>query len=87
MIAKIVSQPKPPYTEEARANNITSKVVLRVVMTAEGEVTSIRVIQGIPYGLTERAVVWAKQIRFTLAMKNGRAVSMSTQVEYLFQLY
>jgi TonB family protein len=85
--ARVLSKPEPQYTEDARKNQITGTVVLRAVFTSGGQVTSIRAVSGLPYGLTERAIAAARQIRFTPAMKDGRAVSMYIQLEYNFNLY
>ncbi|MBA2527809.1 MAG: energy transducer TonB [Pyrinomonadaceae bacterium] len=85
--ARVLSKPEPQYTEEARKNQITGTVVLRAVFTSGGQVTNIRSVSGLPHGLTERAIAAARQIRFSPAMKDGRAVSMYIQLEYNFNLY
>ena len=85
--ARVLSKPEPQYTEDARKNQITGTVVLRAVFTSGGQVTSIRAVSGLPYGLTERAIAAARQIRFTPATKDGRPVSMYIQLEYNFNLY
>jgi len=85
--ARVLSKPEPQYTEEARKNQITGTVVLRAVFTSGGQVTSIRAVNGLPFGLTERAIAAARQIRFTPATKDGRPVSMYIQLEYNFNLY
>ncbi len=85
--ARVLSKPEPQYTEEARKNQITGTVVLRAVFTSGGQVTNIRSVSGLPYGLTERAIAAARQIRFSPAMKDGRPVSMYIQLEYNFNLY
>jgi TonB family protein len=85
--ARILSRPEPQYTEEARRNQISGTVVLKAVFSSSGQVTNIRAINGLPYGLTERAIAAARQIRFTPAQKDGRAVSQYIQIEYNFNLY
>ncbi|HJP94890.1 MAG TPA: energy transducer TonB [Pyrinomonadaceae bacterium] len=85
--ARLLFKPEPQYTEEARVNQITGTVVLRVVFSSSGEVDQIRAIRTLPYGLTERAIAAARQIRFVPAMKNGRPVSVFMQLEYNFNLY
>jgi TonB family protein len=85
--ARVLSKPEPQYTEEARKNQITGTVVLRAVFTSGGQVTNIRAVSGLPYGLTERAIAAARLIKFSPAMKDGRAVSMYIQLEYNFNLY
>jgi TonB family protein len=85
--ARVLSKPEPQYTEDARKNQITGTVVLRAVFTSGGQVTNIRAVSGLPYGLTERAIAAARLIKFSPAMKDGRAVSMYIQLEYNFNLY
>jgi periplasmic protein TonB len=85
--ARLLFKPEPQYTEEARVNQITGTVVLRVVFSSSGEVNQIRAVRTLPFGLTERAIAAARQIRFVPAMKNGRPVSVFMQLEYNFNLY
>jgi TonB family protein len=85
--ARIISKPEPQYTEEARRNQISGTVVLKAVFSSSGQVTNIRAVSNLPYGLTERAIAAARQIRFSPAMKDGRAVSQYIQIEYNFNLY
>src|SRR5215208_6325317 len=85
--ARLISKPEPQYTEEARKNQITGTVVLKVVFASSGQVTNIRTVSGLPYGLTERAIAAARQIKFTPATKDGHQVSMWMQLEYNFNLY
>jgi TonB family protein len=85
--ARILSKPDPTYTEEARQNQITGTVVLRVVMSASGEVTNIHAVSSLPYGLTERAIAAAKQVKFVPATKDGHPVSMWIELQYNFNLY
>ena len=84
---RILSRPEPQYTEEARKNQVSGTIVLRAVFSANGEVTNIRTVSGLPYGLTERAMAAARQIKFAPATKDGRKVSQYIQLEYNFNLY
>jgi protein TonB len=85
--ARILSKPEPQYTEEARKNQITGTVVLKAILSSSGEVTSIRPISQLPFGLTEKTIAAARQIKFTPAIKDGHAVSQWIQIEYNFNLY
>jgi TonB family protein len=85
--ARVLSKPEPQYTEEARKNQVTGTVVLRAVFTSGGQVTNIRAVSGLPYGLTERAIAAARQIKFSPATKDGHAVSMYIELQYNFNLY
>src|SRR5579871_5706936 len=53
---EIVFKPKPQYTEEGRKQGIDGEVRLEVLFSANGAVHVIRVLQGLGYGLDERAV-------------------------------
>lgn len=85
--ARVIAKPEPQYTEDARRNQITGSVVLRVVFSRTGEVTNIRALNPLPFGLTERAIAAARQIRFRPATKDGRPVNVYMQLEYNFNLY
>jgi TonB family protein len=85
--ARVLAKPEPQYTEDARRNQITGSVVLRVVFSRTGEVTNIRAINALPFGLTERAIAAARLIHFRPATKDGRPVNVYMQLEYNFNLY
>jgi len=84
---RVLEKPEPSYTHDAKTGQAVGTVVLRVVFAANGTVTNIRVVQGLPYGLTEKAIDAAKKIKFIPAMKDGKNVSMWMQLEYHFNLY
>jgi TonB family protein len=77
----------PSYTDEAKKHGVTGVVILKAVISPTGEVTNVEVISGLPYGLTEKAIEAAKSLKFSPAMKNGKHVPMSMQMEYNFNLY
>ena len=83
----ILYREKAKYTEEARQNKVQGVVVLQVVFTADGRITSIRTVRGLPDGLTEKAIEAAQKIRFNPATKNGQPVSVRGTLEFTFNLY
>ena len=58
--------------------------MLRAVLSSNGSVTQVRAITSLPFGLTEKAMVAAHKIKFEPATKDGKPVSMYTQIEYHF---
>jgi TonB family protein len=84
---KILYTEKPKYTEEARQNKIQGTVVLSVIFSADGRISNIRVVRGLPDGLTEKAIEAAQKIRFNPAVKNGAPVSVRTNLEFSFNMY
>jgi TonB family protein len=85
--ALIVYKPEPPYTEEARKNNVTGVVRLRVVLNSTGHVTDAEVLKPLSDGLTESALRVARHMRFFPAVKDGRPVSQYVMLEYNFNIY
>lgn len=84
---RVISQPKPPYTEEARKNQINGTVVLRVTFNANGTIGGITAVRGLGYGLTEQAIAAARRMTFEPAKKGGVPVTSSKTVQYSFTLY
>lgn len=84
---KILSKPRPSYTDLARFYEITGEVPLRVTFLASGEIGSIAVVKKLPFGLTTSAINAARNIRFEPARKDGTAYSLTKIVMYNFSLY
>lgn len=82
--ARITSRPEPQKTDEAQRSGISGVVVLRAVFSANGKVERIKVVSGLPAGLTEEAVNAARKIKFIPAVKDGRYASQYIQIEYYF---
>ena len=80
---KLKNSPPPEHPDVAQGQ-VRGTVILKVVFTSDGRVTNIRVVQGLPGGLTEKAIEAAKKIKFIPATKDGRFVSMWMQLEYHF---
>jgi TonB family protein len=81
---RLLNKPEPVPPGTARTNDVRGVVVLRAVFSGNGTVTNIRVIAGLPYGMTDSAIDAARRIKFVPAMKDGKPVSMWLQLEYNF---
>ncbi len=84
---KIISKPRANYTNEARANSVQGKVLLRVIFKADGTIGTIGVISGLSDGLTEQAINAAKGIKFKPATRGNVPYSVTKPVEYTFTIY
>lgn len=84
---KIISKPRPGYTDAARQNNIQGTVILRVTFLASGQVGSISAVKGLPNGLTEQAIAAARRISFEPAKRDGQGQAVTKQIEYSFSIY
>lgn len=83
----ILYKEKARYSEEARQQKVQGTVLLVANFNANGTISEIRVVRGLPFGLTEEAISSAKRIRFQPAVENGVAVTVRAQLEYNFALY
>ncbi len=83
---QITKKPQPDYTREARRKGVQGFVTLKVLLSGKGDVSRIRVIKGLPAGLTENAIRAACKIQFKPGIKDGHPVSMWVTAEYVFRL-
>jgi TonB family protein len=74
--ASIVGPVEVAYTEEALQNKVEGKIVLQVVLCGNGRVSDITVEEGLPFGLTERAIEAMKKIQFQPAVRDSHPVTV-----------
>src|SRR5688572_27097367 len=80
------SKPKPGYTLEARRKRKQGFVILKVALSSTGTISRVRVLRGLPFGLTESAIKAACKLEFKPAIKDGQSVSQWVTAEYVFRL-
>ena len=78
--------PAPPYTEEARQGRIQGVVILEAIIDAKGSVRDVKVLKGLPMGLTESAVDTAMQWKFEPATLEGEPVAVYFSLTIRFSL-
>ena len=84
--AEMTAKPRPSYTKEARRLGIQGFVTLKVLLSASGKVSRVRVVKGLRAGLTENAIRAACKIEFKPAIERGQPVSQWLTAEYVFRL-
>jgi TonB family protein len=84
---KMLTKPRPGYTDSARQRNIQGTIRLRIVFDAFGKIGPILVSRSLDPELDRQAVIAARKIKFTPATKNGIPVTVVKQVEYTFSIY
>lgn len=67
--------PRPPYPESVRGC-VQGVVVLRAVVAEDGTVRDVKVLKGLPLGLTEVAVEAVRRWRYAPARLDGRPVDV-----------
>lgn len=84
---KILSKPRPGYTDDARSNNVQGDVTLRVTFLASGEIGGINVVSGLPDGLNEQSIKAARNIKFAPQVVGGNPVTVQKTLKYSFSIY
>ncbi len=81
-----LSAPQPQYTEIARKARIQGVVILQAIIDEQGNVTNVKVLKGLPMGLSEEAERAVSQWQFKPATLNGRPVAVYFNLTVNFQL-
>jgi TonB family protein len=81
----ITFKEKARYTEIARINKVQGRVLLSAVFTEDGRVTSIRVVQGAPDGLTRRAIEAAQKHSVSTCNQGWKGPECSSKPRIHFQ--
>lgn len=84
---KIIAKPRADYTDLARQNQVTGTVTVKVTFLSSGQVGSVVPVNGLPYGLTEKAIAAAKAIKFEPAKRDGVPYTITATVQYNFNIY
>jgi protein TonB len=77
---------KPDYTDAARKAHISGVVVVEAVVNKQGEVEQVKVLKGLPMGLSEQAVEAVKKWRFKPGTLNGEPVDVIFSLTVNFTL-
>ena len=78
--------PDPHYPEEARHARVQGVVILQTIIDTAGMVTDVRVLKGLPSGLTEAAVAAVTSWRFKPATLEGDPVAVYYLVTVSFSV-
>ncbi len=90
---RLISKPKPAYTDSARKKKLEGTVRLRITFLATGQigdvidVTKEKRQKLEKYGLTAQAIAAAQKIKFYPAQINGVPTVKTITIEYVFTLY
>ncbi len=83
---QLVYKIEPQYSEQARAARIDGPVNLTAVVRSDGSFTDVKVVNGLGYGLDEKAVEAIQQWQASPATKNGQPVDSEAQITVNFRL-
>ncbi|HEX8249033.1 MAG TPA: energy transducer TonB [Pyrinomonadaceae bacterium] len=89
---KILSKPRPSYTDEARKNNIQGTVQVAVTFLSDGTIGKVGDVRQNnvnlrKYGLVNASIEAARKVKFEPAVKNGKPIRVTKILTYSFTLY
>jgi protein TonB len=82
----VVSRVEPQYNEAARKARITGVVIVEAIINKEGRVEQVKVIKGLPMGLSDAAEEAVKGWRFRPGTLNGQPVEVIFNLTVNFTL-
>jgi TonB family protein len=86
-LPKLVSHARPLYTDEARQRGIEGVVTVQAEFDMNGSFKVLHVVKSLGHGLDENALAALKKWRFTPAYRDGKVVSVVTQIDVHFTLF
>src|SRR4051794_23860443 len=84
---RVIYDPEPEYTDEARKLKQQGNVLLACVVGADGRVHDARVQHALGLGLDEKAIEAVKKWKFEPSRYNGQPVAVKIMVEVNFRMY
>jgi TonB family protein len=82
----VVYKVDPDYSEEALAARVSGDALLSVVVGENGQARDMKVINGLGFGLDEKAIEAVQKWRFRPGLKDGKPVAVRAQIEINFRL-
>lgn len=82
----ILARSDPQYTEVARKARVQGVVVLEAIIDRNGNVTDVRVLKGLPMGLSESAMAAVRRWRFKPGNLRGNPVPVIFNLTVNFRL-
>lgn len=84
---KVLYDPDPEYSEEAREAKFQGSVILQLIVGADGKPHHVLVQRSAGMGLDEKAMAAVNQWRFQPASLDGHPVAVRMNVEVSFRLF
>ena len=81
-----ISAPQPQYTEIARKARIQGVVIVQAIINKQGNVTDVKVLKGLPMGLSEAAARALTRWKFQPATRNGQPINVYFNLTVNFTL-
>jgi len=83
----LVYAPDPEYSDKARKNKISGKVVVGMTVNRDGSVEDVHIVSNDGKELVKGALNAVRQYKFSPAMYQGRPVATELDIEVNFRIY
>jgi len=82
----VIERPDPLYNETARKARIAGTVIVEAIISKTGRVEDVKVVKGLPMGLSQEAEQAVKKWRFKPGTLNGEPVATIFNLTVTFKL-
>ena len=82
----VTNKVEPKYTETERSARVAGVVIVEAIIDKDGNVDKVRVIKGLPMGLSEEAERAVRQWHFKPGTMNGQPVDVIFNLIVNFEL-
>ena len=82
----VANRAQPEYTEAARKARIAGTVIVEAIIDKNGNVDQVRLVKGLPMGLSEQAMNAVRKWKFKPGTMNGQNVDTIFNLTVTFQL-
>jgi protein TonB len=82
----VIDRVDPDYPEIARKGKVAGVVIVEAIIDANGNVDQVKVIKGLPMGLSDAAVSAVKRWKFKPGTLNGQPVPVIFNLTVNFKL-
>lgn len=82
-----IFQPMPVYSDEALKAGVNARVLLSLVVNADGTPKDIRVVRDAGFGLDEKAIESVSRFRFKPGEREGAPVPVIANIEQTYRVY
>lgn len=84
---RILTKPRPGYTDNARMNNIQGRINVLVLFGATGRIERVMFLNRLGGGLDQQVLAAASRITFEPMKRDGQPVPVVKRIEYSFDIY
>jgi TonB family protein len=87
VVPQCTYRPVPAYTDAARVVKFSGVVILEIVVSKEGQIPILQILNGAPFGLNKSAMDTVRDWKCQPGTQEGEPVNTRVPVQLSFRLY